>query len=82
MPLKNMGVYDMHVQMRPTLLTVSQFVDRHPWCTRGGLRQILFERHTNGFDACVLRVGRKLLLDEDRVFQWLETHGRERRKDA
>jgi len=61
----------------PNLLTVQQFCERHAWATIGGMRSILFNRATNGFDGCVVRVGRKLLLDEAAVFAWLERHGRE-----
>ena len=67
----------MEVQTRPNLLTVSQFIEKHQWATRGGLRQLLFERETNGLNVAVVRIGRKLLLDEDRFFAWVEKNGRE-----
>ena len=63
----------------PKLLTVEQFIQRHAWATRGGLRGLLFNRANNGLDRAVVRLGRKLLLDEERVFEWIETHGREGR---
>lgn len=59
------------------LLTVSQFVEKHSWATKGGLRALLFNRKKNGLDAAVVRLGRKLLLDEEQFFQWLESRGRE-----
>lgn len=59
------------------LLTVSQFVEKHSWATKGGLRGLLFNRRKNGLDAAVVRLGRKLLLDEEQFFQWLESRGRE-----
>ena len=62
----------------PVLLTVEQFCQRHPWAKVGGLRHLLFH-DTDGFrDACTLRFGRKLLLDEAAVFAWLRTQGTHR----
>ena len=68
---------DVSVSTPPRLLSVKQFCAKHPWATRGGLRQLLFNRKENGFDKCVVRLGRKLLLDEAAVFAWIEKHGRE-----
>lgn len=59
------------------LLTVSQFVEKHTWATKGGLRALLFNRKKNGLDVAVVRLGRRLLLDEGQFFQWLESRGRE-----
>ena len=44
----------MPTQPIPTLLTVAQFCERHPWATPGGVRHLLFYRRSNGFDACVV----------------------------
>lgn len=56
----------------PRYMTVEQFVGEFTWATRGGLRQWIFHEHENGFHVCVRRVGRKLLLDVDKVFEWIE----------
>lgn len=55
------------------LLTIRQFVEKHRAFTEGGLRYLIFNRKTNGFDNCVKRMGRKILLDEGAVLQWLDT---------
>ncbi len=55
----------------PCLLSVSQFCSKHDWATPGGIRHLLFNRETNGFKKCVVRLGRKILLDEGAVFEWL-----------
>ena len=65
-----------------TLLTVKQFSDRHPAFTQGGLRHLIFfarARRTsrgevagNGLDAALVRVGRRILIDEARFFAWLD----------
>jgi hypothetical protein len=59
----------------PVLLTVEQFAAKHSWARVGGLRHALFFRESNGFDVCVVRFGRKLLLDEAQVFSWLREKG-------
>jgi hypothetical protein len=35
---------------------------------------LLRNRHINGFDTCVVKVGRKVLIDESRYLKWLESH--------
>jgi hypothetical protein len=52
------------------LLTVNQFVKEHPWPPIGGLRFLIFHEKTNGFDQVVVRVGRRVLLDEEKFFIW------------
>ncbi len=59
----------------PSLLSVSQFCAKHEWATPGGIRHLLFNRETNGFNRCVVRLGRKILLNEEAVFAWLQEGG-------
>ena len=53
------------------LLTVRQFSEKHPAFTQGSLRNLIFNAKQNGFDACLVRVGRKILIDEAAFFTWL-----------
>lgn len=56
-----------------SLVTVKQFLDRHPWATRGHLRALLFDRANNGLESAVIKLGpRKLLIDEAAFLAWLE----------
>ena len=65
-----------------TLLTVKQFSDKHAAFPQGSLRNLIFlaeSRMTskgtikgNGLDVALVRIGRKLLIDEIRFFQWIE----------
>lgn len=59
----------------PILLTVAQFCEKHHWARVGGLRHAIFNAKANGFDRCIVRFGRKLLLEEARVFEWLRSRG-------
>lgn len=54
------------------LLTIRQFSEAHPAFSVGSLRHFLFFRESNGLDAAVRRVGRKLLLSERDFFAWIE----------
>lgn len=65
-----------------TLLTVRQFSDKHPAFTQGAIRNLIFlaeNRKTsrgiiqgNGLKIALLRIGRKLLIDETKFFQWID----------
>jgi hypothetical protein len=65
------------------LRTVAQFAALHPAFTVGGLRNMIFKatpRHsTNGTvggnglteAGAILRIGRKVLINEERFFDWI-----------
>ena len=57
----------------PFLLTVKQFCEKHPAFTQGGLRDRIFHANTNGLrvTGAILRNGRRVLIDEEKFFQWL-----------
>lgn len=64
------------------LSTVRQFSEKYPAFSQGSLRNLIFlasKRHTsmgkipgNGLDVALVRIGRKLLIDEAKFFQWIE----------
>jgi len=56
------------------LKTPKQIVDSCPGLTMGGLRTLLFHSRTNGLEGCVVRLGRKLLIDEAEFVRWLATY--------
>ncbi|MEE9354304.1 MAG: hypothetical protein V3U75_01810 [Methylococcaceae bacterium] len=57
----------------PTLLTVKQFNLKHPAFPVGGLRHRIFHAKQNGLDAAsvLVRNGRRILINEERFFEWL-----------
>ena len=61
------------------LIPVTKWNDFHPWPPIGGLRHLIFYEKTNGFSHCVVRLGRRVLIDEEKFFEWAEL---ERRKGA
>ena len=68
------------------ILTVEQFAARNPAFTTAALRNLIFKAEArqssrgeipgNGLSECgaIIRVGRKVLIDEARFFEWLRAH--------
>ena len=57
------------------LIPVTKWKDYHPWPPIGGLRHLIFFEKTNGFNHCVVRLGRRVLIDEQRFFEWVDQQG-------
>lgn len=55
------------------LIPVTQWNDHHAWPPQGGLRHLIFHAKTNGFDCCIRRIGRRVLIDEDAFFAWADS---------
>jgi len=57
----------------PNLQTVPQFAKSHPAFPVGGLRWQIFNEDQNGLKSsgAIVRVGRKVLIDADRYFDWI-----------
>jgi hypothetical protein len=56
-------------------LTVKQFSEKHPAFTNGGLRSLIFNEESNGLAkaGAIVRIGRKVLIDESKFFGWVES---------
>ena len=61
-------------EVTSSLITIRQFCERHDWPPHGGLRWLIFNSQENGFAKCVVRVGRRVLIDEREFVKWLEAH--------
>ena len=65
-----------------TLSTVRQFSEKHPAFSQGALRNLIFlavDRKAsggtipgNGLSVALVRIGRKVLIDEARFFEWID----------
>lgn len=53
------------------LIPVPQFNHYHPDPTPAALRWLIFT-NKNGFERCVVRRGRRVLIDEIEYFRWLD----------
>ncbi len=54
-------------------IPVTKWQDYHSWPPSGGLRHLIFHEKTNGFDKCIIRAGRRVLIDEQAFFEWLHS---------
>ena len=57
------------------LIPASDWGAHHPWPPAGGLRHLIFHAASNGFNAVVRRVGRRVLIDEKAFFAWVDQQG-------
>lgn len=62
------------------LIPVTKWTEYHPWPPIGGLRHLIFFEKTNGFSHCVVRLGRRVLIDEEKFFEWAEREKLRRRE--
>jgi hypothetical protein len=54
------------------LIPVTKWNKHHSWPPIGGLRYLIFHAEENGFSSCLRRVGRTVLIDETRFFEWVD----------
>ena len=59
------------------LIPVGKWPQFHPWPSVSSLRFLIFNEHSNGFHRCVLRIGRRVLIDEERFIEWARSHEKE-----
>jgi hypothetical protein len=64
------------------LIPLADWPKFHPWPTERALRWIFFHREKNGFSSCVVRVGRRILMDEAKFFEWASTQENSRHSEA
>ncbi|HNZ39819.1 MAG TPA: hypothetical protein PK251_13820 [Candidatus Latescibacteria bacterium] len=54
------------------LIPLTQWNQYHAWPPLGGLRHLVFHEWENGFCSVVKRVGRRVLIDEQAFFAWVD----------
>ncbi len=74
------------IEQRPSYKTVEQFSNDNPCFTPSALRNLIFKaderQSSNGVIAgngllesgAIVRIGRKVLINEDRFYQWIDSH--------
>lgn len=61
------------MQSESQFLTIPGTSKKYPAFSEGGLRWLLFNREQNGFNRCVVRIGRRVLIDECELVAWLRS---------
>ena len=57
-----------------SLRTVAQLAEELPAFDEAALRRLIFYAEDNGFEAVIVRIGRKVLIDMNAFNEWLESH--------
>ncbi len=55
-------------------MTFRQASERFPAFSESSLRWLRFQGSTNGFDSCVIQLGRRVLIDATAFKRWLDEH--------
>lgn len=53
-------------------VTIRQLTTRYPAFTEGGIRALIFRADSNGFNRCIRRIGRKILISKSAFSHWIE----------
>jgi hypothetical protein len=56
-------------------IPVTDWNKYHDWPPIGGLRWLIFNEKTNGLSSALKRVGRRVLIDEKKFFEWVNEQG-------
>lgn len=56
------------------LKSIKNFTKDNPSFTEGGMRSLIFNEETNGLkdSGAILRIGRKILIDEPKFYNWIK----------
>lgn len=62
---------------KPTtrFIPVPQWNQYHEWPSQSGLRYYIFHANSNHFNSVIKRIGRRVLIDEQAFFSWVEKNG-------
>jgi hypothetical protein len=66
----------MSEQYPTRLLTVRQFTEAHPAFTESGMRSLIFDAEELGLADAIVRIGRKVCIDETRFLELARKGGR------
>ena len=54
------------------LIPIPKWPEYHDYPTEPGLRWLVFNAEKNGFSTVIRRVGRRVLIDEQCFFDWVD----------
>lgn len=54
------------------LIPIAKWPDHHEWPSVAGLRWMIFNKEKNGFTKAIVKSGRRVLIDEEKFFEWLD----------
>ena len=60
----------------PRLIPLTKWSEHHDWPPQGGLRHLAFHAKTKGCEDVFVRCGRKVLVNEEKFFEFVERENR------
>lgn len=71
--IKRIIFMEKQEELLPTrLISCADWPKYHPWPPIGGLRYLIFNAKKLGFEKVFKRVGRRILIDERKFFEFVE----------
>ena len=70
-----MSVHHQHRQTSVSVddfVTIRQLTTSNPAFTEGGIRALIFRADRNGFNRCIRRIVRKILISKSAFSHWIE----------
>lgn len=67
----------MELNTKTRLIPIPKWAQYHDWPSANALRFYIANRNNNGFDVAIKRIGRRVLIDENAFFTWVEKQNRE-----
>lgn len=58
--------------VRRRFIPLTKWPKFHEWPSIAGLRNLVFFKETNGFKQVVFKSGGRVLIDEEKFFQWVK----------
>lgn len=62
-----------HSLTQRKLIPLTSWPSVHSYPPLGQLRALVFNSQNNGFDRCIRRVGKRILIDEAEYFAWVDS---------
>lgn len=56
------------------ILTIDQLVELFPAFAEKTVRWWIYNGKSNGFEACLIRIGARIYIDKDKFVGWVESH--------
>ena len=56
------------------LLSIAQLVEQFPAFQEKTVRWWIYNGKSNGFEACVIRIGTRIYIDRAKFVEWVESH--------
>jgi hypothetical protein len=60
--------------MKKVYLTVKMLAEKDPCFSEGSLRWLIHQSKENGFERCLRRIGRRILICEEEFYEYIDNN--------